>query len=132
MLMKLNKGLLSFLSGLGFSGLAFYIAFFTLINNQIYIFAFSIATAFLGSIVIYFMAIAFSFIEIGYKLSNNLAGFIGGILTMIAIAIIILSFNLENLGIVKNLNLIDKIHPIVTFFTAGACTLLYIWPIEKW
>jgi len=134
---KISKGLLSFLSGLGFMGLAFYILFFTFIemeNKLNYILLFSIATSFLGCIVIYFLSIAFKFVESKVKINTTIGGFLGGLLTMVAIILMILSFRLEEFGI-KNLNIIDKIHPIITFFLASACMLLLIWPEkeeEKW
>ena len=133
-MMKLSKGLLSFLAGLGFMGLGFYIFFFTFLmmdSKFNFILLFAILTSILGCIVIYFLAIAFSFAETNLKINETAGGFIGGILTMIAIIIMILSFRLEEMGLAKNLGLADKIHPIITFFLASACTLLLIWPIEK-
>lgn len=134
---ELSKGLLSFLSGLGFMGLGFYILFFTFMemNNKLnFILLFSIATSFLGCVVVYFLSIAFNFIEAKMKISTTLGGFIGGLLTMVAIILMILSFRLEEVAGEK-INLFSKFHPMVTFFVATACMLLLIWPEkeeEKW
>ena len=119
---ELSKGLLSFLSGLGFMGLGFYILFFTFMemNNKLnFILLFSIATSFLGCVVVYFLSIAFNFIEAKMKISTTLGGFIGGLLTMVAIILMILSFRLEEVAGEK-INLFSKFHPMVTFFVADA------------
>lgn len=134
--MKLTKGLLSFISGLGFMGLCFYIAFFTFVEMHYkiisnYILLFSILTSILACVVIYFLSIAFSFIETNLKINTTLGGFVGGILTMVAIVLMILSFRLENFGWMENISTFDAFHPMVTFFLAAASTLLFIWPEEK-
>ncbi len=134
--MKLTKGLLSFISGLGFMGLCFYIAFFTFIEIDYmllsnYILLFSILTSALAGIVVYFLSIAFSFIDTKLKINTTIGGFIGGILTMVAIILMILSFRLENLGWMENVKTFDAFHPIATFFLAAASTILFIWPEEK-
>ena len=124
---KIPKGVLSFLSGLGLMGLAFYIWFFTIYSfnwkiNEIFIY--SISTAVLGAIVIYFLAIAFSLIP--SKIANpTIGGFLGGILSMAAIILMLLSLR------TGNTSLFDKIHPIITFFLAAACTYLLIIPEEE-
>jgi len=133
-MIKLSKGFLSFLSGLGYMGLGFYIFFFAFLNMDCklnYILLFSILTSVLACIVIYFLANAFAFGEINLKINETTSGFIGGILTMIAVILMILSFRLEDMGLMKNLSFADKIHPIVTFFLASACMLLLIWPEER-
>jgi len=134
--MKLTKGLLSFISGLGFMGLCFYIVFFTFVemNYKIasnYILLFSILTSVLACVVVYFLSIAFSFIETELKINTTLGGFIGGVLTMIAIVLMILSFRVENFGWMKNVSTFNAIHPMVTFFLAAASTFLFIWPEES-
>lgn len=135
-MIKISKGLLSFLSGLGFMGLGFYIVFFTLIEMDRYkilsnyIFFFSLLTSILACIVVYFLSIAFSFGDIHLNIDATKGGFIGGILSMIAIIIMILSFRLESMNLMEGLKTIDKIHPIITFFLASACTILLIWPEE--
>ncbi|KAA0003423.1 MAG: hypothetical protein FE048_01520 [Thermoplasmata archaeon] len=134
--MKLTKGLLSFISGLGLMGLCFYIAFFTFVEMDYkiisnYVLLFSILTSILACVVIYFLSIAFSFIDTNFKINATLGGFIGGILTMVAIVLMILSFRLEDFGWMNNIGIFDSIHPIVTFFLAAASTLLFIWPEEK-
>jgi len=136
-MIKISKGLLSFLSGLGFMGLGFYIFFFgfvafdyRLLGN--YILLFSILTAILGCIVVYFLAVAFSFTtQVRINVDTTLGGFIGGILTMVAIILMVLSFRAESLGLMEGLGIADKIHPIVTFFLSAACTMLFIWPEEQ-
>ena len=132
-MMKLKKGLLSFMSGLGFMGLGFYIVFLTFIEMEYrlnYVLLFSVITAILACAVVYFLATAFSFAPIKAKMGTTTAGFVGGILTMVAIILMILSFRLEDV------TLFESIHPIVTFFLAAGCTLLFIWPEEhaeeKW
>ena len=125
--MKLHKGLLSFLSGLGLMGLAFYLWFFTIYNfnwkiNELFIF--SLSTSILGAIVIYFLAIAFSMIVPKINLGTTFAGFLGGILSMASIILILLTFRI-------NVSIFNKIHPIVTFFIAAACTYLLIIPEEE-
>lgn len=134
-MIKISKGLLSFLSGLGFMGLGFYIVFFTIIEmeNKIlsnYILFFSILNSVLGCIVVYFLSIAFSFGDINLNIDATKGGFIGGILSMVAIIVMILSFRLESMNLMEGLETIDKVHPIITFFLASACTILLIWPEE--
>ena len=135
-MIKVSKGLLSFLFGLGFMGLGFYIVFFGFIDMDYkiignYILLFSILTAILACIVVYFLAVAFRFTQTRLQIDTTIGGFIGGILTMIAIILMILSFRAESLGLMKGLGLADKIHPLVTFFLAAACTMLLIWPEES-
>lgn len=135
-MIKISKGLLSFLSGLGFMGLGFYIFFFSFVSMDYkllgnYILLFSISTAILACIVVYFLAIAFTFAQTKLQVDTTLGGFIGGILTMVAIILMILSFRAESLGLMKGLSIVDKIHPIVTFFLAAACTILLLWPEER-
>jgi hypothetical protein len=134
--MKLTKGLFSFISGLGFMGLCFYIVFFTFIELEYlilsnYILLFSMLTSALACVVVYFLSIAFSFIDSKLKVNTTIGGFIGGILTMVAIVLMILTFRLENLGWMENVKLLDAVHPLVTFFLAAASTILFIWPDEK-
>jgi hypothetical protein len=134
-MIKLSKGLLSFLSGLGFMGLCFYVVFFLFFEMEYklmgnYILLFSILTSVLGCIVIYFLAIAFSFTETRLKIDRTKSGFIGGILTMVAIILMILSFRIDDLNLMDNISLFNSMHPVVTFFLAAACTILLIWPEE--
>jgi hypothetical protein len=134
--MKVTKGLLSFVSGLGFMGLCFYILFFTIIEIESkflsnYILLFSILTSILACIVVYFLAIAFSFTDTKLELNSKSGGFIGGILSMIAIIIMILSFRLEALELMQDVELVDAFHPIITFFLAAASMMLFVWPEEK-
>lgn len=131
--MKIRKGLLSFMSGLGFMGLGFYIVFLTYIMMGYklnFVLLFSVLTGVLACVVVYFLAVAFSFIDTKMKINTTVGGFVGGILTMVAIILMILSFRLEDV------TLFESIHPIVTFFLAAGCTLLFIWPEEhteeKW
>ncbi|KAA0005571.1 MAG: hypothetical protein FE045_04905 [Thermoplasmata archaeon] len=127
MKVKIPKGVLSFLSGLGLMGLAFYIWFFTIYSfnwkiNKIFIY--SISTAVLGAMVIYFVAIAFSLIP--SKIGNTTTGgFLGGILSMTGVILMLLSLR------TANVSLFSKIHPIITFFLAAACTYLLIIPEEE-
>ncbi|MEA2054160.1 MAG: hypothetical protein U9O96_03445 [Candidatus Thermoplasmatota archaeon] len=127
--MQLNKGVLSFLSGLGFTGLAFYIWFFTLYPNPNWrpdlTFFFSVATTVLGGAVIWCIFVAFSFAETKVKINPTMGGFIGGILSMVAVIFMILSFRIDGLS------LYEKIHPIVSFFMAAGCTTLLIYPLEE-
>jgi len=126
--MQLNKGMLSFLSGLGFTGLGFYIWFFTIYSFDWqlgWIFAFSIATAVLGAVVVWCIFVAFSIIETEIRLSPTTGGFIGGILSMAAIILMILSFRMDDF------TLLQEIHPIVSFFMAAGCTTLLIYPLEE-
>ncbi len=132
-MMKIRKGLLSFMSGLGFMGLGFYIVFLTYIMMDYklnFVLLFSVLTGVLACVVVYFLAVAFSFIDTKMKINTTVGGFVGGILTMVAIILMILSFRLEDV------TLFESIHPIVTFFLAAGCTLLFIWPEEhaeeKW
>lgn len=138
-MMKLKKGLLSFMSGLGFMGLGFYIVFLTFIEMEYrlnYVLLFSVITAILACAVVYFLATAFSFAPIKAKMGTTTAGFVGGILTMVAIILMILTFRLEDMKLMENITLFQSIHPIITFFLAAVCMLLYIWPEEheeeKW
>ncbi|KAA0000548.1 MAG: hypothetical protein FE040_01895 [Thermoplasmata archaeon] len=126
--MQLNKGMLSFLSGLGFTGLGFYIWFFTLyyFDWKIgWIFVFSVATAVLGAVVIWCIFVAFSLIDTEIRLSSTAGGFIGGILSMAAIILMILSFR------IGDYKWYEVIHPIVSFFMAAGCTTLLIYPLEE-
>ncbi len=126
--MQLNKGALSFLSGLGFTGLGFYIWFFTVYSfgwSPGWIFIFSVSTAILGGVVVWCIFVAFSFIETNVKINPTAGGFIGGILSMAAIILMILSFRMDNL------TLLDEIHPIVSFFMAAGCTTLLLYPLEE-
>ena len=123
---KIHKGLLSFLSGLGWMGLAFYVWFFTMktsITNFNLLFAYSIATAALGAIVVLFVLIAFSVIPPLPRINSTAAGFLAGILSMAAIIFMLLAINHED-GL-------DKIHPITTFFLAAASTYLLLHPEEE-
>lgn len=136
-MMKISKGLLSFLSGLGFMGLGFYVVFFTFIEMGYqllgnYILLFSILTSILAFAVVYFLAIAFSFTgrETRIHVDTTMGGFIGGFLTMIAIILMILSFRAESLGLMTELHTLDMIHPVITFFLTAACTILLLWPEE--
>jgi len=127
MKLKLHKGLLSFLSGLGWMGLAFYIWFFTLQNlgNKInMLFVYSIITAALGAVVVCFVLMAFSMVPPLSKVTPNMAGFLAGVLSMAAIIIILLAFRLP-------VEFFDKLHPIITFFLAAACTYLLLIPEEE-
>lgn len=133
---KLSKGLLSFISGLGFMGLVFYLVFFTFVEMDYlilsnYILLFSILTSILACVVVYFLSIAFSFIRTSIQIPPNAGGFGGGILTMVAIILMIVSFRLEDLGWMSNLTLFETIHPVTSFFLAAASTLLFIWPVEE-
>jgi len=135
-MLKLSKGLLSFISGLGFMGLVFYLVFFTFVEMDYlllsnYILLFSILTSILGCVVVYFLAIAFSFIRARIEIPPNAGGFGGGILTMVAIILMIVSFRLEDLGWMSTLSLFETIHPVTSFFLAAASTLLFIWPVEE-
>ena len=126
--MQLNKGILSFLSGLGFTGLGFYIWFFTLYSfdwSPGWIFIFSIATAILGGVVVWCIFIAFSLVDTNIKINSTVGGFIGGILSMAAIILMILSFRMDGF------DLYERIHPIVSFFMAAGCTTLLIYPLEE-
>jgi len=124
-------------------GLGFYIIFFTFINMRYillgnYILLFSVLTAVLGGMVVYFLSIAFSpsQLQSGGKeskynflnMSTTASGFIGGFITMVAIILMILAFRAESLGLMNNIGLFDAIHPIVTFFLTVACTILIVWP----
>jgi len=123
---RIHKGLLSFLSGLGWMGLAFYIWFFTMdasITNINLLFAYSMATAALGALVILFILIAFSVIPPLPKISPTSAGFLAGILSMMAIIFMLLAISHEKS--------FDKIHPITTFFLAAASTYLLLHPEEE-
>ncbi len=140
-MIKISKGLLSFLSGLGFMGLGFYIVFFAFVdlNYQIlgnYLLLFSIVNSVLACVVVYFLAIAFSFTEGKIEVNATQGGFIGGILSMVAIILMIVSFRMDDLGLMSNLTLMQRIHPLISFFLASACTILLIWPEEgkeeKW
>ena len=131
---KLNKGLLSFLSGLGFMGLGFYIIYFTFIrlDNLLlgnYILLFSIVTSLIACAVIYFLGIAFSFTHYRIiKIGTTLSGFIAGSLTLIALILMILSIQVENIGLMKNVDIVERIHPIITFFLGGASIFLLLIP----
>ncbi|MCD6512409.1 MAG: hypothetical protein J7K61_02240 [Thermoplasmata archaeon] len=125
--LKLHKGVLSFLSGLGFMGLAFYLWFFTIYNVNWEIgmlFFYSLATSVLGAAVIYFLALAFSMITPKFNITPTLSGFFAGILSMAAIILILLSMQGIN-------DILSSIHPLVTFFIAAACTYLLIIPDEE-
>jgi hypothetical protein len=135
-MLNLRKGLLSFISGLGFMGLIFYLVFFTFVEMDYlilanYILLFSILTSILACIVVYFLAIAFSFIRTQINIPPNAGGFGGGILTMVAIILMIVSFRLEDLGWMSDLSLFETIHPVTSFFLAAASTLLFIWPVDE-
>lgn len=123
--MKLHKGLLAFLSGLGWMGLAFYIWFFTLYGKNLLnvLFIYAVATALLGAFVIYFILVAFSVLPPPSKISPNLAGFLAGILSMAAIIIMIVAL--------KEGSIWNTIHPLITFFLAAACTYLLLLPEEE-
>ncbi len=135
-MLKLSKGLLSFISGLGFMGLVFYLVFFTFVEMDYmvlsnYILLFSVLTSILACIVVYFLSIAFSFIQASFNIPPNAGGFGGGILTMVAIILMIVSFRLGDLGWMSNLSLFETIHPVTSFFLAAASTLLFIWPVDE-
>lgn len=135
-MLKLSKGLLSFISGLGFMGLIFYLVFFTFVEMEYlilsnYILLFSILTSILACIVVYFLSIAFSFIRAQINIPPNAGGFGGGILTMVAIILMIVSFRLEDLGWMSDLSLFETIHPVTSFFLAAASMLLLIWPVDE-
>lgn len=132
---KLSKGLLSFISGLGFMGLIFYLVFFTFVemNYQLlsnYILLFSVFTAILACAVVYFLSIAFSFVQARINIPPNAGGFIGGIMTMVAIILMIVSLRINDLWM-NNVSAFERIHPITSFFLAAASTLLLIWPVEE-
>ena len=82
------------------------------------------------------MSISFSFTEGRIDVNATQGGFVGGILSMVAIILMMVSFRMEDLGLMSNLTLMQKIHPLVSFFLAAACTILLIWPEEgkeeKW
>jgi len=123
--MKLHKGLLSFLSGLGWMGLAFYIWFFTFSEFKITsMFLYAVACAVLGAVVVYFVLIAFLVIPPMAKVSSTLAGFLAGILSMGAVIFMLLAWR-------EGKELINRIHPIITFFIAAACTYLLMIPEEE-
>ena len=135
-MIKINKGLLSFLSGLGFMGLGFYIVFFAFVDMNYmllgnYLLLFSIIDSVLACIVVYFLSIAFSFHEGKIRVDTTTGGFIGGILSMVAIILMIVSFRMEDLGLMSNLTSMQRIHPLISFFLASACTILLLWPEEK-
>lgn len=135
-MLKLSKGLLSFISGLGFMGLIFYLVFFTFVEMDYllfsnYILLSSVLTSVLACVVVYFLSIAFSFIHARINIPPNAGGFGGGILTMVAIILMIVSFRLEDLGWMSDLSLFETIHPVTSFFLAAASTLLFIWPVEE-
>ncbi|KAA0006888.1 MAG: hypothetical protein FE045_01670 [Thermoplasmata archaeon] len=123
--MKLHKGLLAFLSGLGWMGLAFYIWFFTLYGKNLFnsIFIYSVATSLLGAMVVLFILIAFAVLPPLPRISSNLAGFLAGLLSMLAIIIILISL--------KEGSLFNTIHPLATFFLAAASTYLLLLPEEE-
>lgn len=133
-MIKLNKGILSFLSGLGFMGLGFYIIYFAFVRLEYkllgnYILLFSILTSLIACAVIYFLGIAFSFSP--YKMINigtTLSGFIAGMLTLIALILMILSIQIENIGLMTNIDIMTRIHPIITFFLGGASIFLLLTP----
>lgn len=127
MSMKLHKGVLSFLAGLGFMGLAFYLWFFTIYAynwNIGMLFFYSLATSILGATVIYFLALAFSILTSKFNITPTLAGFSAGILSMAAIILILLSMQ-------EVKDLISSLHPLITFFISAACTYLLIIPDEE-
>ncbi len=135
-MIKINKGLLSFLSGLGFMGLGFYIVFFAFVDMDYmllgnYLLLFSIINSVLACVVVYFLSIAFSFHEGRIQMDTTTGGFMGGILSMVAIILMIVSFRMEDLGLMNNLTTMQKIHPLISFFLASACTILLLWPEEK-
>ena len=116
--MRLNRGLLSLFSGLGFTGLTFYIGFFTLYNfdwELTLLLVYTITTGILGGVTVWCIFIAFDLITNKFKINPTSGGFIGGILTMVAIILMILSFRIENLGF------IDQLHPIVSFLLSAGC-----------
>ncbi|MCD6474358.1 MAG: hypothetical protein J7K47_05595 [Thermoplasmata archaeon] len=123
--MKLHKGLLAFLSGLGWMGLAFYIWFFTLYGKSLLnsVFIYSVATSLLGAMVVLFILIAFSILPPLPKISSNFAGFLAGLLSMLAIIIMLISL--------KEGSLFNTIHPLLTFFLAAASTYLLLLPEEE-
>jgi len=140
-MIRISKGLMSFLSGLGFMGLGFYIIFFAFVDLDYkllgnYLLLFSIINSVLACIIVYFLSIAFSFTEGRIDVNATQGGFAGGILSMVAIILMMVSFRMEDLGLMSNLTLMQKIHPLVSFFLAAACTILLIWPEEgkeeKW
>jgi len=84
-----------------------------------------VATAILGAVVVWCIFIAFSLVETEIRLSPTMGGFIGGILSMAAIILMILSFRLGDY------RWYEVIHPIVSFFMAAGCTTLLIYPLEE-
>jgi len=123
--MKLHKGLLAFLSGLGWMGLAFYIWFFTLYGKNLLniLFIYSVMTAVLGAMVTFFILIAFAVLPPLQRISSNLAGFLAGLLSMAAVIIMIIA--------IKEGSKWNAIHPLTTFFLAAACTYLLLIPEEE-
>ena len=126
--MRLNKALLALFSGLGFTGLAFYLWLFTIYNfnwKPGWLFVFSVATVVLGGVMVWCVFIAFSLIETELRINPAVGGFIGGILGMVAVILMILSFRMESL------DLYEKFHPIISFFMSVVCTALLIYPLEE-
>jgi hypothetical protein len=126
--MRLNRGLLSLFSGLGFTGLTFYVGFFTLYSfdwELTLLFVYTIATGVLGGVTIWCIFVAFDLITNQYHITPTIGGFIGGILTMVGIILMILSLRMDDIAF------LDRIHPIVSFFLAAGCTTLLLYPIEE-
>lgn len=127
-LMRMNKGLLSLFSGLGFTGLAFYIGFFTLYNfdwEPTLLFIYTVATGILGGVTVWCIFVAFDLITNEFDINPTTGGFIGGILTMVAVILMILSFRMPDLSF------FDQFHPIVSFFMAAGCTTLLLYPLQE-
>ena len=126
--MRLNRGLLSLFSGLGFTGLTFYVGFFTLYNfdwEPTLLFIYTVATGILGGVTVWCIFVAFDLITNEFHITSTTGGFIGGILTMVGIILMILAFQ------VTDLTFFDQLHPIVSFFLAAGCTTLLLYPIEE-
>jgi len=86
---------------------------------------YTIATGILGGVTVWCVFIAFDLVTNKFNINQTTGGFIGGILTMVAVILMILSFRIENLG------LIDQLHPIVSFLLSAGCTTLLLYPLEK-
>jgi len=106
--MDINKGFLWFFSGLGLTGLCFYLWFFTLNPLNFWLFIYALATAALGGGIVWSVFFAIS-------QNNPKGGFIGGIFSMISVIIIAISFLNEG---------IMGIHTIITLFLSICCFFL--------
>ena len=113
--MDINKGFLWFFSGLGLTGLCFYLWFFTLHPLDFWLFIYALSTAALGGGIVW---------SVFYAISKNnpKGGFIGGIFSMISVIIIVISFLNEG---------VEGIHTIVTLFLSMCCFLLLFFSSTK-